>query len=68
MNDRMTDDIQGDWARSESASHGILTVVLMSTYDVENRPAGPADCGAAANLHTESLNPDLLTRLWRPAH
>ena len=53
--------------RSESASHPDLTVVLMSAFDVEDRPAGAADCGAAANLHTESLSPDLLTRLRRAA-
>jgi hypothetical protein len=36
------------------AAHPDLTVVLMSTYDLEDLPAGAAHCGAAANLHTES--------------
>jgi two-component system, NarL family, invasion response regulator UvrY len=42
-----------------------LMVLLMSTYDVEDLPAGAADCGAAAYLHKEQLSPDLLTRLWQ---
>ena len=50
------------------AAHPNLTVLLMSTYDVEDLPAGVADCGAAAYLHKENLSPDLLTRLWRAAH
>jgi DNA-binding NarL/FixJ family response regulator len=43
-------------------------VLLMSTYDVEDLPAGATDCGAAAYLHKEHLSPDLLTRLWRAAN
>jgi two-component system, NarL family, invasion response regulator UvrY len=50
------------------AAHPDLMVVLMSTYDVEDLPAGAAHCGAAAYLHKEHLCPDLLTRLWRAAH
>jgi DNA-binding NarL/FixJ family response regulator len=50
------------------AAHPDLMLLLMSTYDVEDRPTGAADCGAAANLHEESLNPDLLTRFWRAAN
>lgn len=42
-----------------------LMVVLMSTYDVEDLPAGASECGAVAYLHKEHLSPDLLTRLWR---
>ena len=49
------------------AAHPDLTVLLMSTYDVEDLPAGAADCGAVAYLHKEQLSPDLLTRLWRAA-
>jgi DNA-binding NarL/FixJ family response regulator len=49
------------------AAHPDLMVLLMSTYDVEDLPAGAADCGAAAYLHKEHLSPDLLTRLWRAA-
>jgi len=50
------------------AAHPDLMVLLMSTYDVEDLPAGAADCGAAAYLHKENLSPHLLTRLWRAAH
>src|ERR1700754_702613 len=49
------------------AAHPDLTVLLMSTYDVEDLPAGAADCGAVAYLHKENLSPDLLTRVWRAA-
>jgi two-component system invasion response regulator UvrY len=49
------------------AAHPDLMVVLMSTYDVEDLPAGAAECGAAAYVHKEHLCPDLLTRLWRAA-
>jgi two-component system, NarL family, invasion response regulator UvrY len=50
------------------AAHPDLMVVLTSTYDVEDLPAGAADCGAAAYLHKEHLSPALLTRLWRAAN
>jgi DNA-binding NarL/FixJ family response regulator len=50
------------------AAHPDLMVLLMSTYDVEDLPAGAADCGAAAYLHKENLSSDLLTRLWRAAN
>ena len=49
------------------AAHPGLIVLLTSTYDVEDLPAGAADCGAAAYLHKEHLSPALLTRLWRAA-
>ena len=50
------------------AAHPDLVVLLMSTYEVEDLPAGAADCGATAYLHKENLSPALLTRLWRAAH
>jgi two-component system, NarL family, invasion response regulator UvrY len=49
-------------------AHPDLMVLLMSTYDVEDLPAGAAECGAAAYLHKENLSPDLLTQLWRAAN
>lgn len=49
------------------AAHPDLMVLLMSTYDVEDLPAGPADCGASGYLHKEHLSPALLTRSWRAA-
>ncbi|HYB38333.1 MAG TPA: response regulator [Mycobacterium sp.] len=54
-------------ARRIRAARSDLIVLLMSTYDVEDLPAGAADCGAAAYLHKEHLSPDLLTRLWQAA-
>jgi two-component system, NarL family, invasion response regulator UvrY len=50
------------------AAHPDLTVLLMSTYEVEDLPAGAADCGATAYLHKENLSPNVLTRLWRAAN
>lgn len=49
--------------RQIRASHPDLMVLLMSTYDVEDLPAGAADCGATAYRHNEHLSPDLMTRL-----
>jgi two-component system, NarL family, invasion response regulator UvrY len=49
------------------ATHPDVMVLLMSTYDLDDLPAGAADCGAAAYVHKENLSPDLLTRLWRAA-
>ena len=49
------------------AAHPDLMVVLMSTYEVDDLPAGAADCGAAAYLNKEHVSPDLLTRLWGAA-
>jgi two-component system, NarL family, invasion response regulator UvrY len=43
--------------------HPDLTVVLMSTYDLEDLPTGTIDCGAAAYLHKADLSADLLSRL-----
>jgi two-component system invasion response regulator UvrY len=37
--------------RRVRAAHPDLTVLLMSTYDVEDLPAAAADCGAVAYLH-----------------
>jgi two-component system, NarL family, invasion response regulator UvrY len=39
------------------------TVVLMSTYSVEDLPADAASCGAAAYLHKEDLTPAALRQL-----
>ena len=50
------------------ATHPDVMVLLMSTYDLDDLPAGAADCGAAAYVHKENLSPDLLTRLWRAAN
>jgi two-component system, NarL family, invasion response regulator UvrY len=52
-------------ARRIHVANPDLTVVLMSTYDLEDLPTGAADCGATAYLHKEDLSADLLSRLWQ---
>ena len=54
-------------ARRIHAAHPDLAVLLMSTYDIADLPAGVADCGAAAYLRKEELSPDALSRFWRSA-
>jgi two-component system, NarL family, invasion response regulator UvrY len=54
-------------ARRIHAAHPDLTVLLMSTYDIGDLPAGAADCGASAYLHKEELSPDVLSRFWQAA-
>ena len=49
------------------AAHPGVIVVLMSTYDLEDRPAAASECGAVAYLHKEHLSPELLSRIWRTA-
>jgi two-component system invasion response regulator UvrY len=52
-------------ARRIHTAHPDLTVLLMSTYDIADLPAGVADCGASAYLRKEELSPDVLSRFWR---
>lgn len=42
-------------------------VLLCSTYERGDLPAGAATSGAAAYLHKEELAPDVLARLWQEA-
>ena len=45
-------------------------VILLSSYDRDDLPAGFTDSGAAGYLHKEELDPLALARLWaslRPA-
>lgn len=49
------------------AAHPELTVVLMSTYDIDDLPDAGKNCGATAYLHKEQLSPDLLDKLWQHA-
>ena len=53
--------------RQIHAAHPELTVVLMSTYEIEDLPDAGKNCGAAAYLHKEQLSPELLHRLWQNA-
>jgi DNA-binding NarL/FixJ family response regulator len=39
-------------------------VVLMSTYPVEDLPAGALTCGAAAYVNKDELSPRQVRRLW----
>jgi two-component system invasion response regulator UvrY len=40
-------------------------VILLSSYDRDDLPAGAMDSGAAAYLHKEELAPAALIELWR---
>ncbi len=55
-------------SRRIHATQPELTVLLMSTYDLEDLPDAAVDCGAAGYLHKEHLSPDLLSKLWHQAH
>jgi two-component system, NarL family, invasion response regulator UvrY len=52
-------------ARRIHAAHPELTVLLMSTYDIDDLPDTAAQCGATAYLHKEQLSADLLCALWQ---
>jgi two-component system, NarL family, invasion response regulator UvrY len=39
-------------------------VLLLSTYRAEDLPAEARDCGAAAYLHKEDFEPEVLERIW----
>jgi two-component system, NarL family, invasion response regulator UvrY len=52
-------------ARRLLAKRPDLTVVLMSTYDVDDLPAAARSCGAASYLHKERLSERSLSRIWR---
>lgn len=41
------------------------TVVLVSTYAVDELPAGARTSGAAAYVHKEELTPGILDQLWQ---
>lgn len=40
-------------------------VVLMSTYAVDDLPAGASTCGAARYVHKEDFGPTVLRDVWR---
>lgn len=42
-------------------------VVLMSTYNAADLPAGAADCGAARYVHKEDFGPAVLAEVWGDA-
>ncbi|OBI73528.1 response regulator [Mycobacterium sp. E740] len=49
------------------AAHPGLTVVLMSTYELEDLPAAASACGATGYLKKELLSPESLSRMWQTA-
>ncbi len=52
-------------ARLIHAAHPGVVIVLMSTYDAEDLPAGAAACGASSYVRKEQLGPDALLQIWR---
>jgi two-component system invasion response regulator UvrY len=46
------------------AAHPGTTVILLSTYQVDDLPADAADCGAARYVHKEDFGPDVLRAAW----
>ena len=47
------------------AEHPGTIVLLVSTYQVEDLPAGAESSGALAYVHKEHLDSDLVEQLWR---
>ena len=46
------------------AAHPDTVVILCSTYDVRDLPAGASVSGAAGYVHKEQLGAELLRKLW----
>ncbi len=58
-------DIGGiEAARRITAQHPDVLVVLISTDGPDQLPAAVHDCGAAAVMRKQDLNPRFLRRLW----
>ena len=47
------------------AEHPGTIVLLVSTYEVDDLPAGAETSGALAYVHKEHLDGDLVEQLWR---
>ena len=47
------------------AEHPDTFVLLVSTYQVDDLPAGAESSGALAYVHKEHLDSDLVEQLWR---
>jgi DNA-binding NarL/FixJ family response regulator len=47
-----------------TASAPTTAVVLLSTYDAEDLPAGARDCGALTYVHKEDFGPTVLADVW----
>jgi len=51
--------------RRVTSEHPGTFVLLVSTYEVDDLPAGAASSGALAYVHKEHLDGDLVEQLWR---
>jgi two-component system invasion response regulator UvrY len=51
--------------RRVTAEHPGTFVLLVSTYEVDDLPAGAESSGALAYVHKEHLDGDLVEQLWR---
>ena len=47
-----------------TTSHPETMVVLVSTYTVDDMPAGAHSCGARAYVNKDELSPRLIRQLW----
>ena len=54
-----------DATRRLVAEHPDTFVLLVSTYQVDDLPAGAESSGALAYVHKEHLDSDLVEQLWR---
>ncbi len=54
-----------DATRRVTAEHPGTFVLLVSTYEVDDLPAGAEASGALAYVHKEHLDGDLVEQLWR---
>ena len=54
-----------DATRRVAAEHPGTFVLLASTYEVDDLPAGAETSGALAYVHKEHLDGDLVEQLWR---
>jgi len=50
--------------RQITDGHPQAIVILLSTYQADELPAGAADCGAAAYVNKEDFGPVVLRDLW----
>ena len=53
--------------RRITSSHPGTRVLLLSTYDADDLPAGAKACGAMGYIHKEDFGPDELVALWGEA-
>jgi DNA-binding NarL/FixJ family response regulator len=54
--------------RRIKARHPAAVVILASTYQADDLPAGADECGAAAYVHKEDMSPAMLADVWASHH